>query len=177
MVWLVIVWVALWGDLSVANVLGGLAIAIVLGLAFPMPVFPARLRLRPWPLVVLLAVFAWDLVRASAEVAWLAWRPGVRPAVAVLQVPLTSDSEAVLAVVAELTSLVPGSIVLELDSGRGRQGEPNAIPCMYVHTVGLDGEDAYAAFRRETLDLERRVVAAFGAGPHPSSDRASEARQ
>lgn len=153
MVWLVIVWVALWGDISFANILGGLAIAIMLGLTFPMPVFPARLRVRPWPLIVLLAVFWWDLVRASFEVAWLAWRPGPPATVAVLKIPMSTGSEAVLTVVAEFTSLVPGSIVLETDATHR---------VMYVHTLGLDNAEDFQRFRDITWALEKRVIAAFG---------------
>lgn len=152
MVWLVFVWVALWGDLSAANVLGGLALALIIRLAFPMPVFPAQFRLRPLALGILLGRFTWDLVIASFNVAWLAFRPGPVPAVAVLRVPVRSRSEAVLTVVAELTCLVPGSVVLETHP---------AQRVMYVHTLGLSTEADFEKFRQDTLALEQRVIRAF----------------
>ena len=36
-VWLTVVWVLLWGDLSVANVLAGLAVALFVGTTLRMP--------------------------------------------------------------------------------------------------------------------------------------------
>ena len=48
-VWLVVVWIFLWGDLSLANVLGGAAVAVALLVAFPgdRPDVEERQVLRP----------------------------------------------------------------------------------------------------------------------------------
>lgn len=159
MVWLVVVWIGLWGDLSIANVLGGLAVVLLIGLAAPMPIFPARLRIRPVALARLAGWFVLDLLRASVHVAWLAWRPGPPTGAAVLRVPLRTRSEAVMSLVAELTSLVPGSIVLETDPTAG---------VLIVHSLGLAGEEDVEQVRQDALRLEQRVVAAFGDGGRDS---------
>ena len=37
LLWLTVVWVLLWGELSVANVLAGLVVALVVGFTLRMP--------------------------------------------------------------------------------------------------------------------------------------------
>ena len=153
LVWLTLLWVALWGDLSIGNLVSGLLVAVAVCLVFPLP--PVRMQLRPRPLAMarLVVRFFADIVVSSVQVAWLALRPGtVRSAV--LEVNLASDSDFVMTVVAEMTSLVPGSIVVEVR---------RSSHTLFLHV--LDTADVVAAerARRNTLDLEQRVVAAFGA--------------
>lgn len=152
--WLVVVWVTLWGDISLANILGGAAVALLVGLAFPLPPLPASPRFRPGGILVLAAVFIWDLTVASFHVAWLAWRPGPLPGVAVVRTDVATTSEATLTLVAEMTSLVPGTLVLETDSTNRR---------MYLHCLDIDTPEQIEDIRHMVTALDERVRAAFGA--------------
>jgi multicomponent Na+:H+ antiporter subunit E len=115
MAWLVLVWMLLWGTLSWANLLSGLVVALVLLALLPLPHVVGGARVRPLPLLVFLGHFVSDLVVSGAEVAWQTLRPGGVRSTAIVQVPLRVDSDLLLTMVAEATSLVPGSLVLDLD--------------------------------------------------------------
>lgn len=148
------VWVLLWGNLTVANVLSGLVLGALVLVVFPLPRLIVGIRVRPVPFVVLTATFLTHLVTASVQVAWLAVRPGSYPRNSVLVVQLEGREELFQTVVAEMTSLVPGSIVIDLDADNGR---------LALHVLGADTPEKVAQMRSNTLRLERRVHAALAA--------------
>lgn len=152
--WLTVVWVALWGDLSVANIVSGLAIALVVCLVFPLPPLRMDLHIRPlwlgWPVLHFLG----DVVRASAEVAWTTLQFRRQPRNAVIEVDLRTRSDFVLTVVAELVSLVPGSIVVEAR---------RSTHTLFLHVLDARDLAGVDRMRREVFALERRVVLALGA--------------
>ena len=68
LVGLTVTWVALQGDVSVGNVVGGLGVsALVLG-AVPMADAPRAHRVHPWALVRFVAFVTWSLVTSSVAV-------------------------------------------------------------------------------------------------------------
>lgn len=150
--WLAAVWVLLWGDVSWANVLAGVAVGLSVTLLFRMTPMDFRGRLHPWGLAVLVGRFLADLVRASAEVSWLALRPGFTPRGAVIEVQLRSHSDLYLTLTAELVSLVPGSLVVEANRLTGR---------LYLHVLDLAHSGGAAAVRRHVLAQESRVLRAL----------------
>ncbi|WP_432572016.1 Na+/H+ antiporter subunit E [Kineococcus sp. SYSU DK005] len=156
--WLVVLWLLLWGDVSWANVLSGLAVALLVVLVLPLPRVRFGVRLRPLRLLALLARFAVDLVVASAQVAWLAVRPGRQPRNSVVGVPLHSGSDLFVTLTAELTSLVPGSVVVEV-------GAPSAHGegFLYLHALGVHTAAGRERVRRRTLLLEQRLVRTLAA--------------
>ncbi|HLZ38455.1 MAG TPA: Na+/H+ antiporter subunit E [Mycobacteriales bacterium] len=114
-VWLVLVWVLLWGTWTVANVVTGVLVAVFVSVLLPLPLAVRDLRLHPRGVVRFVARFVRDLVVSSLEVAWLAVRPAPLPPNAVIGVRLRSRSDLVLVVTAEAQTLVPGSVVIEID--------------------------------------------------------------
>lgn len=154
---LVVLWLLLWGDVSWANVLSGLAVGLLATLVLPLPALRAPVRLRPLRVLALLARFAVDLVRASAQVAWLAVRPGRQPRNSVVGVPLHSGSDLFVAVTAQLTSLVPGSVIVEIGP---RPGEEQPV-WIYVHALGVADPAARDRARAAVRATERRVVRAL----------------
>jgi multicomponent Na+:H+ antiporter subunit E len=154
LLWLTAVWVVLWGDVSVANILSGAALAVVISLVFPLPPVHMKLRVRPLPLLWLVVKFLMDVVMASAEVAWKVLTLRGAPRNAVIEVNLRTPSDFVLTVVGELTSLVPGSIVVEAR---------RSSHTLFLHVLDARDEAGVDRMRQETYALERRVVLAFGA--------------
>ncbi|AHC23989.1 MULTISPECIES: Na+/H+ antiporter subunit E [Mycobacteriaceae] len=150
--WLTLVWVLLWGTFSAANILGGLAVALVITLLLPLPRVPVEGRVRPLSLVRLILYVIVKLVVSSFQVAWLAIRPGPPPATAVLRVHLAVKSDLVLALAAGILTLIPGSVVLEIDQKRR---------LVYLHVLDVGSEKAVAAFYRQAETLQRLMVAAF----------------
>ena len=65
--------------------LSGLAIALVITLLLPLPLVPVEGRVHPLSLLRLIGLVAWYLVLSSAQVAWLAVKPGPPPLSAVLR--------------------------------------------------------------------------------------------
>ncbi len=151
--WLVTIWVLLWGDLSWGNVLAGLVLGVAVLLFFPLPPVTFGGRLRPGALLVLAVTFAGELVTASLHVAAVAVRPGYRPRGAVIAVPLRVRTDLNLALTAEVISLVPGTLILEVDRDRG---------VLYVHVLDVRGPEDLTAGRERTLAVERRIVRAVG---------------
>jgi multicomponent Na+:H+ antiporter subunit E len=156
--WLTVVCVALWGQLSLANVLAGLAISFAVLLVFPLPPLRMQLRIRPLRLVWLILHFLWDVVVASYQVAvkTLNFRHQVRNAV--IEVDLRTQSDFVLTVVAEMVSLVPGSLVVEAR---------RSTHTLFLHVLDVGDRAGVEAFREQVFALERRVVLALGAQTTP----------
>jgi multicomponent Na+:H+ antiporter subunit E len=146
------VWVLLWGDVSIGNVLAGVAIGVAVTVGLRMAPIQFHGRVRPIALVVLIGRFLLDLVRASFEVAAIALRPGYTPRGAVIGVQLRSHSDLYLTLTAELCSLVPGSLVVEAHRLTGT---------LYVHVLDVAWSGGVEAARHQVLDQEERVLRAL----------------
>jgi multicomponent Na+:H+ antiporter subunit E len=150
--WLMLVWVLLWGSASAANILGGLAVAMVITVLLPLPVVPVQGRIHPLSLLRLVAVVAYQLVLSSLQVAWLAVRPGPPPLSAVLRARMSIKSDLVLALAVNILTVIPGSMVLEIDQERR---------LIYVHVIDVGSEKAVARFYRQVEQVERLLIATF----------------
>jgi len=148
--WLTLVWVGLWGTLSPANVLAGLAIALLVVRGLPMPSIDYHGHPRLGRLLLLAGRLVVDLVVASTQVALLAL--GRRtPQSAVIRVRLRSQSDLYLTLTAQLVSLVPGSVVVEAHRISGT---------LYVHVLDV-ARTGIEAERRAVLAVEERVLLAL----------------
>jgi len=151
---LLALWVALWGELSVANVASGIVMVVLLALVV-RPV--AGVRHVPSPIRMLL--FVWhvliDLVVSSITVVRAVLQPTPeRTATAVVPVPLTTRSPLVASIVANAITLTPGTLTVDVDVD-----VDDAAFVLRVHVLGRVDPDE---FRAGIALLERRVVAAAG---------------
>ncbi|MER7369614.1 Na+/H+ antiporter subunit E [Nonomuraea wenchangensis] len=149
--WLTLVWVTLWGDISPANVLGGIAAGTVVSWLLPLPALDPGIRARPVALARFLLYFGWDLVISTARVVFYVFRPGPPPA-QLIRVQLRTSSEPMTVLIMTALSNVPGSIVVDAYL---------AERCLMLHVLGIPG-DATEKVRGDVTALESRVVAAFG---------------
>lgn len=152
LLWLILVWVGLWGSLTAANIAGGTVVAVALLLLLPLPEQRAESRVRPVALFAFVAYFAVELLRASMLVVWQVLHPSapLRSAVFAVEVAVTSDR--LLTMIGNCISLTPGTLTLEVDRERS---------VIFVHALDV-GSGGVADARRSVLGLERRVVAALG---------------
>lgn len=150
---LAVVWCLLWGAFSWANVIGGLVLAVVVVVVFPLPPVRFAGRVHPLGLVRFVVRFLFDLVVSSVQVAVLAFRFGHTPRGAVIAVPLRVGSDLNLTLTGVALSLVPGSLIIEVDRAAG---------VLYVHVLGVRDHDEVERFRRSVLELEARIVGAIG---------------
>jgi multicomponent Na+:H+ antiporter subunit E len=164
--WLVLVWILLWGTVSAANILSGLAVALLITLLLPLPTVPIEGRVHPLSLVRLVFTVAYYLVLSSVQVAWLAVKPGPPPLSAVLRAHLAVKSDLVLALAVNIFNLIPGSIVLEIDQARRM---------LYMHVIDVGSDRAVSRFYRQVSVVERLLVASFerDADWRPSAEKES----
>ncbi len=150
---LVIVWIALWGQLSIANILGGTIVAVAV-LALAGRIQPRRMRhFDVVPALQYLRTFTVQLLIANWEVAKAVVRPArIRPGI--LAMPLYHASDAVVTLVANSITLTPGTLTLETE----RRGD---VAILYVHALDLSDLDGV---REDVAALEKLAVDAF-AGP------------
>ncbi|WP_229073614.1 Na+/H+ antiporter subunit E [Actinoplanes sp. DH11] len=150
---LTLIWTMLWGSVTPLTVVGGLIVSAVVLTVFPLPAVTYAGRIHPIGVLRFAARFAVDMVVASAQVAVLAFRFGTVPRSAVIAVRMRAPSDLGLTLTAEALSLVPGSLIVEVDRERG---------VLYVHVLGVSSLAEVERFRGEVLALERRIVHAFG---------------
>jgi multicomponent Na+:H+ antiporter subunit E len=150
--WLTVVWVLLWGTVSVKIVVGGIPVAVAVTALFPLPLLP-RLPFRPWALLQLAGWLLADLAVSGAQVAWETLRYGPGARAGIVAVPLLTESERIATFVAAATALTPGSVVLQIDRAGGR---------LYVYTLGLRGPADATRVRRQMERLQDRMMRTLG---------------
>ena len=152
--WLVVVWVALWGSPTPANVLGGLGIGLVLLLALPLSHVDTAAIVRPGALLRFVGFFVVDLVRSSWQVVRLVLRPQVHLHQAVVALPVRGASDQLLTLLSNAVSLTPGTLTLEVDRPRST---------LYVHVIDAGrGPAGVTAARAKLLVVERLAIEAVG---------------
>ncbi len=168
MLLLALVWVVLWGNYSLVDLLVGLVVAWLVTVTFPLP--PIHYHGRPHPLGLLklsvtvlrdLAVASWRLTISSfARV--IDFHP------AVIRVKLRSTHDLYQVETAELISIVPGSIVI--DARRSTR-------MLYLHLVDVDLNEGVEQAREAALDVERRVLEAMASSEEIAQMKRQEAQE
>ena len=153
LVWLVLVWNLLWGTWSWANLLGGMVLAVAVTVLLPLPPVVGGTRVRPGAALAFVGWFVVDLIGSGALVAWQTVRPRGIDRSAIIQVQLRTDSDLLLTILTESLTLVPGSMVIDLDRERR---------VLALHVLHVRDEDDVERQRRSVLVQEERVVRAFG---------------
>ncbi|MCZ9309725.1 Na+/H+ antiporter subunit E [Corynebacterium uberis] len=114
--WIAALWCALNGEITWANVIGGLLVGTVIVVALPLPRIPTvGDNIRWGALVAFLGRWVIDLFSASFSVAWLALRRPAPPNSAIVRAPMRVSSELVLAFATGLYNLQPGGSVTDID--------------------------------------------------------------
>lgn len=148
-VWIALLWVALWGEWSVPNLVGGALVAVLLVGLFDTWRSDA-LVVRPLRALRFFGFFAWSLVESTFTVARTVIAPRDRVRQGIVAVPLPDCSDAVVTIVAAAITLTPGTLTLEV------RRDPLTL---YVHA--LDTRDVEAV-RLGIRKLEWLAVRAFG---------------
>ena len=150
---LVLLWSALWGTFSWLNLLTGAVFAAIVSVVFYLPAVQLSGRVNLWRTAWLAGKLLWDIGRASVNVAWLAIGPGYTPTNAIIAVHLRTRSDLILTWTAVATSIVPGSIVVDIE---------RVDSTLYLHVINMHNTEETDRFRASVLATERRIVMAFG---------------
>ncbi len=152
------IWVALWAEISVANVVWGLVVAIGVTLAFGALEPPNDNGIRPIAAARFAARFAVMLVRSTWSVVVEVLRPELALAEAIVAVPLHTHDPVIITMVANGITLTPGTLTVDL----GPEPGPGEERILYVHALKLTSADDIIAGAHA---LEALATAAF---PPPS---------
>lgn len=147
---LALAWVALTGEVSLGNLLEGAVLSALLLVLLGRP--PRRvLRLERLPKALgLLLYFLKELLLANAAVARSVLSPASALSPGIVAVPLDLTSDAGIATLANLITLTPGTLSIDVSEDRRT---------LYVHALHVGDPEA---FRREVKGgFERRVKEVF----------------
>lgn len=149
---LTLVWLFLVGEVTLVTIVGGVLVAWLVTIVFPMPPIHYYGRVRPWGLLKLLAALVRDLATSSWWVAAyaLTGRP-VKPGIVRVDLRVRSDLYQVN--IAQLVSIVPGTIVVD---ARRRDR------ILYLHVFDLPDAGSAQEHIDDTYQVERRLVRAIG---------------
>jgi multicomponent Na+:H+ antiporter subunit E len=147
---LLVVWVLLQGELTVANVVGGVFVVAAIEALFPSRRHTSH-RLQPVGAAVYVGTLVRDLVVSSWTVVVTVLRPNAdRVHAEVVPVQLATRSPLVAALVANSISLTPGTLTVDIEHA------PTGF-VLQVHVLGRIDPSEFAA---SILALERRVARA-----------------
>jgi multicomponent Na+:H+ antiporter subunit E len=153
LVWLVFVWGALWQDFSAGNLLFGALIAVAVARLFYLPPVELGGRFNVLRAVPFALVFLGKVVAASFQVFFLAVAGGPRVISAVVAVPLRSHSDLLVTATGHVISLIPGSVVVEVD---------RSTSTLYIHGINVRDANDVARLRQEVRDTEAGLIRIMG---------------
>ena len=151
-VWLILLWMLLWGQFTMLSLLTGTVVAIVSTRVFRLPPVELSGRINLWYGLVFVVTFLGSVIVGSLQVAWQVWN-GKPVGTAIIAVPLDTDDDLIMTHVGVTASLIPGSLVAQTD-------RKNRI--LYLHIIGVHGADDIERQRRGVLRWEDRIVRAVG---------------
>jgi multicomponent Na+:H+ antiporter subunit E len=144
---LALTWAALAGSLTWSNVLVGFVLAY-LALFIAQRSVDASRYFRKLERVVRFAVlYLWELILANLRVAYDVMTPAQRMRPGVLAIPLDAKTDLEITLLANLLTLTPGSVSLDVSSDRR---------FLYLHAMYIDDVEAYRESVKNTI--ERRVL-------------------
>lgn len=150
-VWLLAVWIAVFASVKPAVVVGGLIVAVAVQLIFPLPVNKSLWRVRIGPFLYLVVRFNWDLIVAGLNVSWLVIS-GKKHEDGIVKCEVRSDNPVYMTIVAAMTSMIPGTIVVEASRSEH---------ALYLHVLDLEVQGGIEGVREAVLAQEKRVLFAL----------------
>lgn len=152
-VWLIALWMLLWGQFTVLAFVTGLIVAVFVTRVFRLPPVELSGRVNLWWGFLFVVEFLWAVVRGSLLVAYQVFDWRRQPGAAIIAVKLRTDDDLIQTHVGITASLIPGSLILEADRDRRT---------LYLHVIGVYTEEQLAAQHRSVLHWEERIVRAVG---------------
>ncbi|WP_235507741.1 Na+/H+ antiporter subunit E [Agromyces sp. Root1464] len=163
---LVFLWVFLWDQVTVLTVVTGILLAIGVTRVLYLPPVLLSGRFNPWRGLLLGLRMMFDVTVASLQVAVLAIDPRWKPMNSIIAVQLLTRSDLVTTLTAEAISVVPGTVVVDIDRERG---------LLYLHALGTRTHADIDRVRSAVLGTEERIVLAIGT--HAQAVSVREARR
>lgn len=152
--WLVVLWMLLWSQFTVLSFISGLVVAVFVTRVFRLPTVELSGRINIWYAALFVVQFLFAILRGAVSVTAQVFDFRRQPGAAIIAVPLKYADDLIMTHVSVVSSLIPGSLIVEAD--RDRQ-------VLYLHVIGVRNLADVEAQRANVLRWERRVVRALGA--------------
>ncbi|WP_240642244.1 Na+/H+ antiporter subunit E [Microbacterium sulfonylureivorans] len=152
-VWLIALWMLLWGQFTWVAFLTGLVAAVVVTRVFRLPPVELSGRVNLWYGLVFVLEFIVALVHGSLTVAAQVLNFGRQPGTAIIAVPLVTDDDLIMTHTGVTASLIPGSLIVDTDRDRR---------ILYLHVIGVRTARDVERQRESVRNWERRIVMAVG---------------
>lgn len=155
LVWLLVLWLLLWDDVSTANLVSGIAVGVAVLTFARLPRVSRSddehiARVNPVRTIGFACYVLYKLVQSNILLAWEIVTPRNSINTGVIAVPLRTESNTAMMVIANVITLTPGTMTIEV------AGSP---PVIYVNVLHLNDIEQV---RTDLLRLEELSVRAFG---------------
>lgn len=165
---LLLLWLFLWGSFSPSTLLTGALVATIIPWIFYLPPVERVDRFHPgWAAWFVVRLFV-DIARSSFIVAGQTIGIGYSDKSAVIRVPLRSRSDLIMTATAEASTLIPGTVVIDVD----REARD-----LYLHVFSVRSREVVTKARRDALAIEARAIRAIGSEYELKRLRLEERRQ
>ena len=145
-----LIWAALTGSFSGPNLLLGAVLALAGLTLMRERVGRTRYLRKIWPVLQLAGMFFYELLASAVRVALVVLTPRLQLRPAIVAVPLTVKSDVEIALLANMITLTPGTLTIDVSDDRS---------VLYVHVLML--EDRAALLADIALGFEARIKAVF----------------
>lgn len=151
--WLIFVWCALWQNFSLPFIAFGAVLAFMTMSVFRLPTLYLSNRFNIFYAARFVLELIWNIAKASFEVMWLAatFRPPLRNSVVAVQ--LRTHSDLLLTAVSHTMSLIPGSVVVEVD---------RSLSVLYFHVLNISTDEEIQRFLDQVDHFETLIIKATG---------------
>ena len=140
-------WVALTGEFTPVNFIIGFALGyMVLRLTVRSEVSSKYFKKGP-QLIGFAFYFAWEVVKANLQVAYEVVTPGNQMTPGIVAIPLDAKTDAEITMLANLITLTPGTLSLEVSADRRT---------LFVHALYIEDVERFKANIKS--GLERRLL-------------------
>jgi multicomponent Na+:H+ antiporter subunit E len=144
---LAIAWVASTGEFTAGNFVLGFALGFVVLFFTRRIVGVPNYGRKVLQVLGLVGFFIWELIKANLRVAYDVLTPGLQIKPGVVMIPLDVKTDTEITVLANLISLTPGTLSLDVSADRR---------VLYIHEMYID--DPELVRRRIKDGFERRVI-------------------
>lgn len=126
-------WIMLWRDISVANLISGVVVALLVTVLYPLAPTGERVHtIRPLPLLTFIAYFGRSLLVSNFVVARTILSPTNRIRTGILRLPIAGCSDLVTTLVANAITLTPGTMTIEVSE---------SSQVLYIHVLQTNEDD------------------------------------
>lgn len=144
---LAVIWMALQTSFSPADFLVGFLFGFVIIALTQRAMGRGEYGAKAWTLVKFVGFVFWSIIKANIEVAKVVLSPRMDVRPGIVAVPLDVQSNLGITVLANVITLTPGTLSVDVASDRRT---------LYIHTINVDDPDAMRQEIKE--DFERRVM-------------------